>query len=211
VKRALSAMALCGVLIVAAQARGGSERASKPEPAGNPDWSAWTRPLAPGVRPVPVSAAAPVAATPSAVEQPREEIDVVDAHWMALTMWGEGRGEGEPGMRAVGHVIHNRWQAKRHGAFVTDTVSQAWQFSAWNQGDPNRTAMLNIDALPPGSRDHRLWLDAKRIAAEILAGRSADPTGGALFYHTVAVQPSWSRGLVPAAQIGKHLFFTASL
>jgi spore germination cell wall hydrolase CwlJ-like protein len=210
VKRALSAMALCGVLIVAAQARGGSERASKPEPAGNPDWSAWTRPLAPGDAPQPVPAGVTAAAAPQPAESAREEIDVVDAHWMALTMWGEGRGEGEEGMRAIGHVIHNRWRAKRHGSFVTDTVSQAWQFSAWNQADPNRAAMLNIDGLRPGSRDHRLWLDAKGIAAEILAGGSADPTGGALFYHTADVQPAWSRGVVPAAQVGGHLFFRAS-
>jgi spore germination cell wall hydrolase CwlJ-like protein len=208
-KRALAVLALGVALIVVAQARGGSERTSAPEAAGKPDWGAWTRPLAPGVGPAPVPAAVPAAISRVAEPAP-EEIDVVDAHWMALTMWGEGRGEGEAGMRAVGHVIHNRWQAKRHGAFVTDTVSQAWQFSAWNQGDPNRTAMLNIDALPPGSRDHRLWLDAKRIAAEILAGRSADPTGGALFYHTAGVQPSWSRGVVPVAQIGEHLFFRAS-
>jgi spore germination cell wall hydrolase CwlJ-like protein len=93
---------------------------------------------------------------------------------------------------------------------VTETVSQAWQFSAWNHGDPNRAAMLNIADLRSGSRDHRLWLDAKRIAADILGGRSADPTGGALFYHTADVQPAWSRGVLPVAQIGGHLFFRAS-
>ena len=207
-KRALSAMALCGVLIVAAQARGGSEPASEPEVAATPDWSAWTRPLAPGVAPQPVRAAIP--ALPQPVEPAPDDIDVVDAYWMALTMWGEGRGEGEAGMRAIGHVIHNRWQAKRHRAFVTETVSQAWQFSAWNHGDPNRAAMLNIADLRSGSRDHRLWLDAKRIAADILGGRSADPTGGALFYHTADVQPAWSWGVVPVAQIGGHLFFRAS-
>jgi spore germination cell wall hydrolase CwlJ-like protein len=148
----------------------------------------------------------PMPAQPAPVP---DDIDVVDAHWMALTMWGEGRSEGEDGMRAVGHVIRNRWLAKR-GGFVTDTVSQAWQFSAWNEGDPNRTAMLDIDALQPGTRDHRLWLSAKSLSAEILSGRSVDPTGGALFYHTTAVRPAWSQGLAPVAQIGSHLFFTSA-
>jgi spore germination cell wall hydrolase CwlJ-like protein len=151
--------------------------------------------------------AGPAQAGPAQAEPGLDDIDVVDAHWMALTMWGEGRGEGEAGMLAVGHVIRNRWQARRHGAFVTDTVSQAWQFSAWNEGDPNRAAMLNIDALSPGSRDYRLWLAAKRLAVEILAGRSADPTGGALFYHTTGVQPAWAQGLAPTTQVGSHLFF----
>jgi spore germination cell wall hydrolase CwlJ-like protein len=112
-------------------------------------------------------------------------------------------------MRAVGHVILNRWLAKRHGAYVTDTVSAAWQFSCWNQGDPNRAAMLNIEALPERSEDHRLWLVAKRLAGEILSGQSADPTDGALFYHADAVQPAWSHGVAPVARIGSHLFFRA--
>ena len=206
-KRVLAALALGGVLIVAAQARGGSEELGKTRAVVAPDWGAWTRPLAPGAGAQPIQAAVPEPAVPQPAEPAPEEIDVVDAHWMALTMWGEGRGEGEAGMLAVGHVIRNRWQAKRHGAFVTDTVSQAWQFSAWNEGDPNRAAMLNIDALPPGSRDHRLWLTAKQLAADILGGRSADPTGGALFYHTTGVQPAWSQGLAPTAQVGSHLFF----
>jgi spore germination cell wall hydrolase CwlJ-like protein len=68
--------------------------------------------------------------------------------------------------------------------------------------------MLDIDGLRFGSRDHQLWLTAKRLATDILAGRSADPTGGALFYHTTGVQPAWSRGVMPVAQVGSHLFFT---
>jgi spore germination cell wall hydrolase CwlJ-like protein len=67
--------------------------------------------------------------------------------------------------------------------------------------------MLAIEDLPEGGAAHRQWQAAKRIAAEVLAGRSADPTGSALFYHTTAVQPAWSRGVTPVTQIGDHLFF----
>jgi spore germination cell wall hydrolase CwlJ-like protein len=129
---------------------------------------------------------------------------------MALTMWGEARNQGEIGMRAVAHVIANRREAKTHGTFVTDTVSAAWQFSCWNRNDPNRAMMLAIEDLPEGGAAHRQWLAAKRIAAEVLAGRSSDPTGGALFYHTTAVQPAWSRGVTPVRQIGDHLFFVSA-
>jgi spore germination cell wall hydrolase CwlJ-like protein len=219
VKRWLAAAAGCGVLIFAAQAREGGEAvapaapvaaARAPAAAAPPaaDWSEWTRPLnvTPGAHDGrPVAAPRPAEAEPLPVSD--EDIDVVDAHWMALTMWGEARGQGEEGMRAVGHVIANRWKAKSHGTFVTDTVSAAWQFSCWNKNDPNRALMLAIDTLKPGSAGHRNWLLAKRLAAEILAGRSEDPTGGALFYHTTAVQPAWSRGVTPVRQIGNHLFF----
>ena len=203
VKTFLALAALGGTLALAAHAAGGGLAAPVPAPAvPEPERALgeWTRPLGP-------ARAGAAAAAPAVEAAPAEDADVVDAHWMALTMWGEGRGEGEAGMRAVGHVIRNRWMAKRHGAFVTDTVSAAWQFSCWNEGDPNRAAMLNIDGLRAGSEDHRLWLAAKGLAAEILAGRSEDPTSGALFYHTDSVQPAWSVGLAPVARIGGHLFF----
>jgi spore germination cell wall hydrolase CwlJ-like protein len=67
--------------------------------------------------------------------------------------------------------------------------------------------MLDIASLRPGSADEQSWRIAKRVAREILAGRSTDITGGAKFYHTTGVSPAWSRGLEPDQVIGNHLFF----
>ncbi|MEA3051614.1 MAG: N-acetylmuramoyl-L-alanine amidase [Sphingomonadales bacterium] len=192
--------------IAAARAQGDGPavpaRPAQPAPA---DWGEWTRPLQPhSAHPRPAPAEAPQSPAPAAVAA---EIDVVDAHWMALTMWGEARNGGEAAMRAVGHVIDNRHRAGTHGTYVTEAVSEAWQFSCWNRGDPNYAAIMNIDALPADSEDRRMWVTAKRVAEEILSGQSADPTGGALFYHTAAVSPRWSAGVAPVAQIGGHLFF----
>ncbi|HEX8513269.1 MAG TPA: cell wall hydrolase [Allosphingosinicella sp.] len=169
-------------------------------------WGEWTRPLQANADRPRVEAEA-LAPAPVAEIVPAEEVDVVDAHWMALTMWGEARSGGGEAMRAVGHVIDNRRRANTHGKYATETVSAAWQFSAWNKNDPNYPAMMNIDRLRPDSEDHRMWLEAKRLASEILSGASADPTGGALFYHTAAVSPRWSSGLAPIRVIGGHLFF----
>lgn len=193
------AAAAAASLFLAAQASGGRISPVSPLPVEAPlvGWGELARSFALAGGP-PASAAA---------ETDQEEIDVVDAHWMALTMWGEARGQGEEAMRAVGHVIDNRRRFGRHGAFATDTVSEAWQFSCWNQGDPNRAAIENVEALAPDSREYRLWRAARRIAGEILAGRSVDPTGGALFYHAEGVSPAWSRGLDPVVRIGGHLFF----
>ena len=202
---------LAGVIIVAAQAQGepSATRVSAP-PASVGQLGDWTRPLAPGAGPAHGKAAAAISPEAPLSPSPAGEtgdLDVVDGHWMALTMWGEARSEGEEAMRAVGHVIDNRRRSGGHGAFVTETVSEAWQFSCWNEGDPNREAMLGVLDLPKDSREYRLWLAARSIADEILAGRSEDPTGGALFYHTTAVAPRWSRGLAPVRRIGTHLFF----
>jgi spore germination cell wall hydrolase CwlJ-like protein len=195
------------VAIAAARAQGdGPAVPAAPAPKQAASWGEWTRPLQPASA-RPAADAEAGAPAPAAPVVPAEEIDVVDAHWMALTMWGEARNGGEEAMRAVGHVIDNRRRANTHGRYATETVSAAWQFSAWNRNDPNYPAMMNIDKLRPGSEDHRMWLTAKRLAEEILAGASPDPTGGALFYHTAAVSPRWSAGLAPVRVIGGHLFF----
>jgi spore germination cell wall hydrolase CwlJ-like protein len=193
------------VAIAAARAQGdGPVVPAAPVKHERASWGEWTRPLQPHVERAAAEAEAPA---PSAEVVPAEEIDVVDAHWMALTMWGEARNGGESAMRAVGHVIDNRRRAGTHGKYATETVSEAWQFSAWNKSDPNYSAMMNIDTLRPDSEDQLMWLTAKRVADEILSGASADPTGGALFYHTAAVSPRWSAGLAPIQVIGGHLFF----
>ncbi|HEX8573040.1 MAG TPA: cell wall hydrolase [Allosphingosinicella sp.] len=198
------------VAIAAAQAQGdGPAMPSAAVKQERADWGEWTRPLQPPSDRSAVDAEAPAPAAAAEIV-PAEEIDVVDAHWMALTMWGEARNGGEEAMRAVGHVIDNRRRARTHGKYATETVSAAWQFSAWNKNDPNYPAMMNIDRLRQGGEDHRMWLEAKRLAAEILSGASADPTGGALFYHTAAVSPRWSAGLAPDRVIGGHLFFRSA-
>jgi spore germination cell wall hydrolase CwlJ-like protein len=195
------------VAIAAAQAQGdGPAVPAAPVKQQPADWGEWTRPLQPHVERPPAESLEAFP-EPAAEIVPVEEIDVVDAHWMALTMWGEARNGGAEAMRAVGHVIDNRRRANTHGRYATETVSAAWQFSAWNRNDPNYPAMMNIDKLRPDSEDHRMWLEAKRLAAEILSGASSDPTGGALFYHTAAVAPRWSSGLAPVRVIGGHLFF----
>ena len=196
------------VAIAAARAQGDRPVATAvPVKQERASWGEWTRPLQPDSdRPAAALPEEPAAA-PTADIVPAGEIDVVDAHWMALTMWGEARNGGAEAMRAVGHVIDNRRRAGTHGKYATETVSAAWQFSAWNRNDPNYPAMMNIDRLREGSEDHRMWLEAKRLAADILSGASADPTGVALFYHTAAVSPRWSSGLAPVRVIGGHLFF----
>ena len=202
--KALGAAGAATFLILASAWAWGGEPVVAPAPARPAptagDWTIWP---STGRR----AEAQPVQA--SVAEPAEPEIDVVDAHWMALTMWGEARGQGEEAMRAVGHVIDNRRRAGMHGTYATDQVGERFQFSCWNPGDPNRAAMLAVDSLPPDTEEARMWRIARRIAAEILAGRSADPTAGALFYHTVAVAPSWSRGIAPVRRIGSHLFFRA--
>lgn len=139
-----------------------------------------------------------------------EDIENEELAYLALTMWAEARGEGETGMRAVGHVIKNRADSGRTRAFgsgIRGVVTKSRQFSCWNSGDPNRTRMQRVAHLPEG-RDKEMWERAQQIAGEILHGESEDPTNNAVFYHTRSVSPRWAANVQRVATIGSHIFYT---
>lgn len=138
-----------------------------------------------------------------------EEIENEDFTYLALTIWAEARGEGEEGMRAVGHVIKNRADSGRtrsFGAGIRGVVTKPNQFTCWSSRDPNHRAMERVAHLPEG-RDLDRWNAAQRIAREILTGESADPTNSAVFYHTRAVSPGWASRVTRVATIGSHIFY----
>jgi hypothetical protein len=135
-------------------------------------------------------------------------VDETEVRLLAATAWGEARSEGEDGMRAVAHVMVNRI-GDRFGEDLTTVVLSPKQFSVWNRGDPNRRLVQGLVANPDRyTAGDAQWETAQRVAREVLSGQSVDPTGGALFYHTRAIRPRWSRQGVGRQEIGAHVFYT---
>lgn len=121
----------------------------------------------------------------------------------ARTVWAEARGEGELGMLAVAHVINNRavdpgrdWW----GDSIAEVCLKPWQFSCWNELDPNRGKLLRVGLEDP---QYRIAL---RCCLAVLTG-AADPTVGADHYHTLSIAPVWARGRARIATIGRHAFY----
>jgi len=135
-------------------------------------------------------------------------VDETEVRLLAATAWGEARSEGEHGMRAVAHVMVNR-VGDRFGEDLATVILSPKQFSVWNRGDPNRRLVQNFVANPdPNVTGDPQWETAERVAREVLSGQSVDPTGGALFYHTRAIRPRWSRQGVGRQVIGAHVFYS---
>lgn len=127
----------------------------------------------------------------------QEEIDVV-----ARTIWGEARGEGIQGMRAVANVIKNRVNARSwYGATFEDVCKKPLQFSCWNTSDPNYNKLLAVNTTDPQ------FVQALTIARETVDGTLLDNTGGATNYHAKTVYPSWAASLTKTAVIGNHIFY----
>lgn len=143
---------------------------------------------------------------PPATMEELPEPDAAEVRLLAATMWAEARSEGEDGMRAVGHVMLNR-VGDRFGEDLRTVILAPKQFSAWNRGDPNRPLAMNPDRYATGGTSLETWNAAQRIAREVLMRTSVDPTGGALFYHTRAIRPTWSRHGQGRQVIGEHIFY----
>jgi spore germination cell wall hydrolase CwlJ-like protein len=124
---------------------------------------------------------------------------------LALNIYFEARSEPSLGRRAVGHVVMNRVNHRDFPDSICDVVRQGGsrtskqcQFSWW------------CDGLPDTPYNRKLWLKSLKLAVEIYAGRSKDPTGGALWFHADHTNPDWSRSFQRGPKIGHHIFYRES-
>lgn len=128
-----------------------------------------------------------------------------DVTLLALLIYGEARGEKEAGRRAVGHVVLNRlYKSKRYGATLPAVILKKWQFSCFNQGDPNRAKLEKLAVDPEGE----IYDQCLCVAANLLAGKDEDNTKGATHYFNPAVvKPAWARKMKHTVTIGNHEFY----
>lgn len=74
-----------------------------------------------------------------------------DTDILARTIYGEARGESISGQEAIASVILNRVAfAKRRGRYwwgntIAGVCLAPWQFSCWNENDPNRKIIERAD------------------------------------------------------------------
>ena len=126
------------------------------------------------------------------------------AEWKCLSeaLYFEARGETVKGQFAVAEVILNRVDSKLFPNTICGVINQgtgrkfACQFTYTCDG---RAEHINEPrAYARVGKVARLMIDNK-------APRSL--TGGATYYHTKAVRPSWSRVFTRTATIGVHHFY----
>lgn len=120
-----------------------------------------------------------------------------DAQWQCLrtALYFEARGESLRGQFAVAEVILNRVDNPAYPKTVCAVVEQGCQFSFTCDG---RSEAMS----EPGAADR-----AGRIARLMLDGAPRALTQGATHFHTLNVNPNWSRRFAKTASIGQHLFY----
>jgi spore germination cell wall hydrolase CwlJ-like protein len=129
---------------------------------------------------------------------------------LALTMWGEARGYGTLGMRAIGHVIMNRVKENLRmfgGNTIHGVCHKRSQFSCWNKGDPNLARMKKLPEMDETNPDWLAFLKADKLAGAILSGSDKDNTGGATFYHAEYMVAYWVPDMDPVGVMFGHIFY----
>lgn len=134
---------------------------------------------------------------------------------LAQAIYHEARGEPENGQWAVANVILNRVVSTRYPNTVCGVVFQ-------NAGGKKFRCQFTFacdgrsDAGGIGNRIVReAWVKSNLIAHVAFKGfqsgnRLQALPNTALYYHTLAVRPNWSRSYRAVAQIGSHIFYAPS-
>lgn len=130
---------------------------------------------------------------------------------LALTSYGEARGESIEGIVGVMSVIKNRVKEGRFGNGYLGVCLKPKQFSCWNESDPNRPLLLSAaeslisNGVLPRALELCLFL-SDGITREIIS----DNTKNSNHYLTRKLfndsPPSWAKGKVPKVLIGNHVF-----
>ena len=122
---------------------------------------------------------------------------------LALTLFWEARSEGREGMEAVASVVLNRVKNPEFPDTVCEVV---------HEGDEEGPCAFSGGATAkricrPCTRTGPLGSLAEEVARAMLTNEDRDITGGALYYHTDDVQPSWSAERSRVAKIGRHIYY----
>lgn len=142
---------------------------------------------------------------------------------LALTIYGEARGEPVEGKIAVGCVVRNRVAHPKRFAFTyRDVCLQRAAFSCWwTFGGRENYALIRRLAetwIAGGTQDLSgpdlaTLHECVYIAEGIVGGQLRDRTGGANHYYAPAAMrpkgavPEWARHRDPVARVNGHRFF----
>lgn len=149
----------------------------------------------------PKPAAAEDAASLATVAVPKaQELDA-ETRCLALAVYWEGRAEKREGQLAIAHTVLNRVGHDEFPDTVCGVVAQtsdsgkSCQFSWWCDGKHDT---------PESDEQWRASVDA---AQDARAGRTKDPTRGALFFHSARIDPKWGGKRKRLSRIGDHVFY----
>jgi len=119
-------------------------------------------------------------------------------HNVALTLWGEARGEDEKGIAAVATVIYNR--AHGQSDKLLKVIKAPKQFEVWNNGNKPSIKIQN-------NNDKAIWNYCQKVATEMVNNTFKPMDSWTHYYNPSNAKPSWGANR-SGVMIGQHKFMT---
>lgn len=150
---------------------------------------------------------------------------LTDRHALALTIWGEARGESVEARIAVGMVVkHRKNHPRRWPREWRKVCHQRWQFSCWQRsgGAGNHEAVMrwaryfvpdDTQQQIPNKDEYPLVMECLYLADGIMQDVLIDSVRRADHYYSPLAmippdsEPSWARNRAPVAIVGGSRFF----
>lgn len=134
--------------------------------------------------------------------------DPVQEKCLAVTIFGEARGESEKGQIAVAHTILNRARKST----ICSVALAPKQYSIFNNNPflQQVATSLYLEPIQQNIIDTNSWKLALKIANNVLTKKSVDITHGSthyIAYKSLKHIPKWTHKLTRTVQIGNHTFF----
>ena len=114
---------------------------------------------------------------------------------LALTLWGEARGESLLGKFAVADVVLTRSASR--GQSISEVCKEPRQFSCWDAGRPEADYLS------------KEWRDCLFVARKVME-KGYQIKVDADHYHAKSVRPIWVVGMKRVERIGNHVFYRAN-
>ena len=133
-----------------------------------------------------------------------------DIEILARTLYGEARGAyhrlegGLVALVAVGNVVMNRVKANSwYGNTIREVCQKPFQFSCWNEGNPNRKVLMQAE-ITDG-----IFRTCQYVASGVASSQWPDLTQGCNHYYATTLPdlPHWAKGQMPKLRLGRHIFY----
>lgn len=133
--------------------------------------------------------------------EPRPDINRRDHACLTEAIYFEAGNKGEPGRRAVAHVILNRLKSNKFPSSICGVIQEGQ-----SRGNCQFSYRCDLDYTRFRYPDQRMR--AKATATAVLMGETQDPTGGALFFHADYANPGrWFSSLQRVGNFGGNIFY----
>lgn len=151
----------------------------------------------------------------AAIAPPEVVARLTERDVVALTLFGEARGEDPGGRIAIANVIRNRATTGRFGGPTFRGVClHPLQFSCWTElgGASNYHVLIDTARLIiAGTAAGPVLRECQWIADGLIANSFVDSVKGATHYLTTSLYathpPSWAAHARVLVQLGSHVFF----